>query len=414
MAVTTVESLRDQLRATGLVDSDTLSSVAGVDPAAVVQTLVDGGALTEWQGREILQGLRRDFFLDRYRLLDLLGEGSVGAVYKAQDERTGRMVAIKVLFDKHEDRDTAARFQREMEVVSSLEHPNIISAYDAGKIGDQLALVMEYVDGRDVEETLEEGIPPVAWSCEVARQTALGLQCAHEHGYVHRDIKPRNILVTGKDAPKVKILDMGLARVMTAKSTTLTRSGQVLGTIDYIAPEQASDAKNVDIRADIYSLGCTLFQLLTGQLPFPGGNAIKRFFARTMSDPPLVTSVRKDLPEGLDQVVARMAARDREQRFQTPAEVAAALQPFCHSAPAAPQPAVAELSAAEQAEQKYYEGVAHFLKNEFDEAIAAFSSAIDLQPRMAKAFFSRAKAHAANAKLDQAIALQLDPKLGKQ
>jgi serine/threonine protein kinase len=195
--------------------------------------------------------------------------------------------------------------------------------------------VTEYVSGRDLKRWIQTvGRSPIGWSCECIRQAALGLQHAHERGIVHRDIKPSNLLLArcgAGDPPLVKIADFGLARagLEIVEQGGLTRVGQGLGTSEYVAPEQARDSTAVDIRADLYSLGCTLFELLTGELPFPGNSTFERLLARFQHNAPLASSRRNDVPAELDGILNRMMARDRKQRFRTPAEVAEALAPYC-------------------------------------------------------------------------------------
>src|SRR5258708_595654 len=215
---------------------------------------------------------------------------------------------------------------------------------------------MEYVAGKDLKSWIrQEKLLPVGWSCECIRQAALGLEHAFELGVVHRDIKPSNLLVAQNEhdgLPLVKILDLGLARFAseTAEEGDLTRSGQVLGTPDYIAPEQARNTKMADIRADIFSLGCTLFELLTGRLPFPGETVMEKLMARASQDAYHVRLFRSDVPGELDAIVARMLARDPNMRYATPADVARALAPFAIGTagdiPAAAMPAQSGLSTA--------------------------------------------------------------------
>jgi serine/threonine protein kinase len=192
-----------------------------------------------------------------------------------------------------------------------------------------------------LKQWLQSSAPlPIDWSCECVRQAALGLQYAHEQGIVHRDIKPSNLLLVQKsaaDAPHVKIADFGLARAAfdATDGAGLTRIGQGVGTSEYVAPEQAGDATSADIRSDIFSVGCTLFELLSGQLPFNGSSSFERLMARFKQDAPTVSSLRTEVSPELDRVVARMLARDPDQRFQTPAELAEALGPFCRPVEAA-------------------------------------------------------------------------------
>ena len=269
-----------------------------------------------------------------YRLLQKLGEGGMAAVYKALHTKLNKLVAIKLLspsFAHHPER--VARFQREMQAVGKLDHPHIVRAMDAGQVEDRHFLVMEYVDGPNLSEVVGHTGPlRIADACEIIRQAALGLRCADEHGLVHRDIKPSNLMLTADG--QVKVLDFGLAmfeaeRFQSDETTTL---GQPIGTAKYMAPEQVSNAHSVDIRADIYSLGCTFYELLTGQTPFAGRRYKNSFatMAAHVSDPvPPVRSMRADVPEELAAVLERMLIKDRDLRLPTLGRLIAAIEPFC-------------------------------------------------------------------------------------
>ena len=235
------------------------------------------------------------------------------------------------------------RFQREMEAIGQLAHPNIVQAHDARDIQGTNVLVMEYVDGKDLAQVVEcYGTLRISDACELVRQTALGLQYAHEHGLIHRDIKPSNLMLTILSSPSgregggegiVKILDLGLALLGTDRRAggELTSAGQPVGTADYMAPEQVSDAHSVDIRADIYSLGCTLYKLLTGSAPFSDPQyktPAEKLVGHLKETPPPVQRLRAEVPAGLATVIERMMAKSPADRFATPAEVAAAMAPF--------------------------------------------------------------------------------------
>ena len=298
--------------------------------------LVKQGWLTRWQVQQLLAG-RTNLYLGKYKLLEVLGRGGMGGVLKAEQTGLGRMVALKVMIKELvNDRNAILRFHREMRSAAALDHPNIISAIDADCVGDQHFLVMEYVDGKDLKAWLKEhGQLPIDWVCECIRQAALGLQHAHEQGMVHRDIKPANLLVSNEEGtgrPVVKILDLGLA-CLTSEihgGGGITRTGQIIGSPDYIAPEQAQNAKTSDIRADIFSLGVSLFQLVTGQLPYDGDNLMEKLMSRVTKDPIRLRSLRPDVSPELDRVVDKMVARLPEHRFQTPGEVATALTTLIH------------------------------------------------------------------------------------
>ena len=295
-----------------------------------------------------------------YKLLAKLGEGGMGAVYKALHTRLDKVVALKILpADRMRDAGSVARFQREMKAVGRLDHPNIVRAMDAGEEGGMHFLVMEYVEGLDLSQLARNiGPLPIADACELIRQAALGLAEAHEHGMVHRDIKPSNLILArprkkksakpaardaakpaaSDTAPTVKILDLGLALLSEALSPDhqgLTTSGQMMGTIDYMAPEQGGDSHQVDIRADIYSLGATLYKLLTGAAPFAGDKfdtPVKKLTALATQSPASIKARRPDIPARLAAIVERMLAKNPDQRFATPEELVEALAPLCENA----------------------------------------------------------------------------------
>jgi serine/threonine protein kinase len=272
--------------------------------------------------------------LGHYEILDEIGRGAMGTVYRALNTELHKVVAIKLLApERVRDPHSVARFQQEMRAVGQLEHPNIVRALDGGEANGSRFLVMEYIDGENVEELARRRGPlPVAEACDIVRQAALGLQCVYEHGLVHRDIKPSNLLLTR--AGQVKILDLGLARLhdSPALGPGMTAAGQTMGTADYMAPEQIRDSHAVDIRADIYSLGCTLYRLLTGCVPFSGPqyqSACEKMTAHVRMPVPPIRQTRPDIPKSLADVLERMLAKQAADRYATPAEVAAVLSPFC-------------------------------------------------------------------------------------
>lgn len=305
-----------------------------VEALRVAKQLVSKNLITAWQARQLLAGRNR-FYLGRYKLLDRLGKGGMGVVFRAQHAVMDRTVALKVM-SPHllEQSNAVTRFAREVKAAAALNHPNIITAFDADCVGNTHFLVMECVEGRDLNSWLRAKGPfPISAACECAMQTAAGLGHADRQGMVHRDIKPVNLLMTldSEDGgPVVKILDMGLARFAseTQEDGTLTRAGQMFGTPDYIAPEAATSFKDADIRADIFSLGCALFKMLTGRLPFGGDTTMEKLMARANSEAPAVSSIRSNVPAELDAVVAKMLACKVDERYQTPAEVIEALRPF--------------------------------------------------------------------------------------
>jgi WD40 repeat protein len=281
---------------------------------------------------------------DRYEILAKLGAGGMGAVYKARHKLMDRIVAVKVLGGKWTERpESVDRFHREVRASASLEHPNIVKAFDADKAGPLHFLVMEYVEGVNLAKYIEEHGPlPVRDACDHVRQAALGLQHAFEQGMVHRDLKPHNLMRTPQGG--IKVLDFGLARWERESGgrDDLTRAGLVMGTPDYMAPEQADDSHAVDIRADLYSLGCTLYFLLTGNPPFPGGSVMQKLARHQQAVARPVHEVRPEVPPELSQLVARLLAKRPEDRFQSPAQLAQALAPFLTApSPTAAKPAVA-------------------------------------------------------------------------
>jgi serine/threonine-protein kinase len=270
----------------------------------------------------------------RYRVLSLVGHGGMGAVYKAEHRKMERLVALKVI-NQHLLANTQAveRFSREVRAVSKLSHPNIVLVHDADEAGSLHFLVMEFVDGVSLDRVIAHNGPLTpAQAANFIAQAARGLQHAHEKGMVHRDIKPQNLMMTRKK--EIKILDFGLARLggeqpadgagqgSSAEKPGQTVAGMVLGTPDYIAPEQATDARSADIRADIYSLGCTMYYLLTAQPPFPTGSTIEKLNLHLKTAPPSILEKRPDVPAELARILDKMLAKNPSERYQTPEEAA--------------------------------------------------------------------------------------------
>ena len=243
------------------------------EPPRLAGQLVEAGLLTAYQAEQILQGKWKRFSIGKYRILDQLGKGGMASVFLCEHKIMRRRVAVKVLPSARANDPTALeRFYREARAVAALDHPNIVHAYDIDQDESLHFLVMEYVEGDNLQDIVrQQGPLNVAQACHYIRQTAQGLDHAHQRGMVHRDIKPSNILVDRKGL--VRILDMGLARFFRNDEQTLTKNfdENVLGSVDYLAPEQAEDSHDVDIRADIYSLGATFYFLLTGRTMFGEG-----------------------------------------------------------------------------------------------------------------------------------------------
>ncbi len=271
--------------------------------------------------------------LGPYLLVRKLGQGGMGAVYEARHTKLDKTFALKVLPSGFASNAAlVSRFEREMKAVGKLDHPNIIKATYADEWNGVLYLVMEYIEGTDLSVLVKErGVLSMRDACKIIRQAALGLQHAHEHGLVHRDIKPSNLFLT--KSGQVKLLDLGLARLGSDDNTNagLTATGQMLGTPDYMAPEQWDDTHSADGRADLYSLGCTLSYLLTGKAPFDTGKV--RSFLHIMkshsdASPPDLTVLRSSVPADLNAVFQRLLAKKPEDRFATAAELVTALEPF--------------------------------------------------------------------------------------
>jgi WD40 repeat protein/serine/threonine protein kinase len=312
------------------------------DPRKFAALLVREGILTNFQAEQFLQGRYRGFQLGGYRIIERLGAGGTGTVYLAEHEVMKRRVALKVLPAAFAaDPAVLERFRREAQAAAALDHPNIVRAYDFRHEGQLHFLVMEYVNGPSLEQVLQgQGPLPVGVACEYARQAAVGLQHAHEAGLVHRDVKPGNLLVDPSGI--VKILDMGLARFSPEGQESVTRQfdeNAVMGTADYLAPEQAINLHNVDSRADIYSLGATLYALLAGRAPFAEGTVTQKLLWHQMRDPTPLDEVRPDVPPEVADLVAGMMAKDPERRYQTAAEVAEALEPYSTATPTPQGPA---------------------------------------------------------------------------
>ncbi|MGE3807204.1 MAG: protein kinase, partial [Gemmataceae bacterium] len=338
MTIDSVDSLIEQLRDSGLLDSaqleelSRLSAVYG-DPRVLARELMERGWLTPYQVNQLFQTDRQQLVLGPYILLEKLGSGGMGQVFKARHKLMKRIVALKVIRkDRLGDANAVNRFLREIEASAQLAHPNIVTAYDADQVGDTLLLAMEYVQGTDLSRMVKQNGPlPIEQACAYARQAALALQHAHERGLVHRDIKPHNLLVSFTEG-KVKVLDMGLARLHGSVSDAetsegLTQTGAVMGTPDYISPEQARHAR-VDIRSDIYSLGCSLYHMLTGRVPFTGKSLTEKLLSHQLDIPEPIDRIRPEIPLELGLVVERMMAKKPEERYQTPGEAAHALEPF--------------------------------------------------------------------------------------
>jgi serine/threonine protein kinase len=302
--------------------------------------LVHGGILTYFQAEQLLQGKSRGFTIGKYKVLERLGSGGMANVFLCEQMFVRRRVAVKVLpVAKASIPSALARFYREARVGAALNHRNIVRAYDIDQDEKLHFFVMEYVDGSSLQDIVQKHGPmDVIRAAHYLLQSAIGLQHAHSTaGIVHRDIKPSNILVDRKGV--VKILDMGLARFFHDDKDDLTKKYKepLIGTADYLAPEQALDSHAADIRADLYSLGATFYFVLTGKTPFPEGTAAQKLICHQTRLPKSIKQIRSEVPDGLVAVLDKMLVKRPADRYQTPAEVVQALAPWTQ-APIPPPP----------------------------------------------------------------------------
>jgi eukaryotic-like serine/threonine-protein kinase len=287
-------------------------------------------ALTLWQAQQLLAGRSSGYKVDRYVLLDLIGQGGMGRVYLARDTRLNRRVALKILSPERISNPRAiARFQREARVGAQLQHENLVRIYDFGESNGRYFLVMEYIEGKTIGTLISEhGKIPPSTAVRLARQVALGLEHAHLKGLIHRDVNPYNVLVT-RDGT-AKLADLGLA-IDLSEEDHVTREGATVGTFDYVAPEQARHSHSADIRSDIYSLGCTIYHMCMGQVPFPSPSLPEKLFAHQALEPTPLDQAMPGFPEGLAMVVDRMMRKLPDERYATPLQVAKALEPFAEA-----------------------------------------------------------------------------------
>jgi serine/threonine-protein kinase len=345
MAIASSAALMEALRQSGLLDATRIDQLTESlhehprGPEDITNELVASGELTALHARRFLQDRSAELFLGPYLLLDAIGLGRVGRVFRARHRARGHIVAVKVLReDVRDDDQVLQRFRREVLAVSKLSHPNLVRACDVEEIGTAHFYAMEYVAGRNLAEVLDQvGALPVGPACDYLRQVALGLQHAHELGMIHRDIKPANMLIAPPDGQMegreghwgtVKLLDLGFARLEQpghgdSKAPSLTMDGFALGTVDYMAPEQVMSPHDVDIRADLYALGCCGYHMLTGRLPFPQGELIDKLNAHQHTEPQSIEELRPEVPPALAGVLRKMMAKKPEARYPTPGEAAA-------------------------------------------------------------------------------------------
>jgi serine/threonine protein kinase len=340
MSITLDEFVRS-LTDTGILPPEEVTSMVsslpedrtGVDVEKLAKDLIRQQKLTRFQASVIFRRQSRGLRFGDYIVLDKIGSGGIGQVFKAENRRTGELVALKLLratFTKSER--AVARFYREADTAARLKHRNLISVVDAGEKSGLHFLVMELIEGRDVRSLVKEKGPlPVTTAIDIIMQAAQGLECAHQNGVVHRDIKPANLLL--HNSGRVVVLDLGLARLDDPVDESegednqrLTMPGHFLGTLDYVSPEQTADAHEVTAQSDVYSLGCTLYYLLTGQPPYRRDNAALILFAHCQDPIPKLAEKVAGVPERLDELFQRMLAKKAADRVATMTEVIAELK----------------------------------------------------------------------------------------
>ncbi len=338
-------SFLQMLALSGLLSDEQMKSVEKRFSAGVGRTTADVSIqeimiwllkrklITPWHAEKLIQGRFRGFFLGDYKLLNRVARGGMSTIYAAKDKLSGEIHAIKVLsLSKTDKASYLLRFQREATITQRLNHPNIVRVFGvfSGTDGQTEVhfMAMELLQGHDLFEIVNaDGPLPCRKAVEFIRQAALGLEYAHNAGLVHRDIKPGNLFLS--DDQTVRILDLGLAQDFDSEEN-LTRdfNERVLGTADYLAPEQAADSHTVDTRADIYSLGCSLYFLLTGQPPFTEGTLVQRLISHQTKIPPAVAEFRSDVPDELIQILLKMMAKNRKDRTSTAGDVVERLSSF--------------------------------------------------------------------------------------
>lgn len=335
-----VEDFLKRLADSGILSPQQLKELPGtvvldrVDNAhTLAAELVGHDLLTKWQSETLCGEAAEPLAIGDYLVLDHVGDGGMGRVFKARPKDSNRTVAVKLLHPQAASDDSAVRrFEREIEAATRLKHGNIVSTLGSGEHDGQPFLVMEFVSGRDLAALVRNDGPlPVGTAVDCILPTARGLEYAHGLGVVHRDIKPSNLLLS--DKVEIRILDMGLARFTTSADqepglaqTDITRTGMIMGTVDYMAPEQAANAKNADARSDIYSLGCTLHFLLTGEPPFKGETMMEVLLAHREQSAPSLRSRRDDVPESLEAIYQRMIAREPAERYESMSNVIADIE----------------------------------------------------------------------------------------
>ncbi|MFO0849331.1 MAG: serine/threonine-protein kinase [Gemmataceae bacterium] len=342
---TTADPLLDRVRRSGLVLPAELDAFLATRPAGgdLLAGLVAERHLTPFQAAQLAAGKYKGFRLGQYVILAPLGAGGAGQVFLAEHSAMRRLVALKVLLvPRAADSVNLERFLREARAAATLNHPNIVRVFDLNQDGRVHYLVMEYVEGVNLDELVRAAGPvPPAAAADYARQVAAGLQHAHQRSLVHRDVKPANVLVDR--AGGVQLLDLGLVRYDSEHDSQLTfRSGDksILGTADFLAPEQAVDSSAVDTRADVYGLGATLYYMLAGRTLFPDGRTSQKLMWQQWRTPDPIQLVRPEVPDGLAAVVAKALAKWPDDRFQTPGEFEGGRWPRSSPARARRRPSV--------------------------------------------------------------------------
>jgi eukaryotic-like serine/threonine-protein kinase len=295
--------------------------------------LIESGALNAWQVDQLKSG-RTKFTLGPYRVIDSLGQGGMGQVFKAEHSLMGRIVAIKVLPLHKSTPDAVAYFTREMRAHAQLDHDNLVRAFDAGRDGNVYYLITEFVPGTDLRRLVRRrGRLSMPEAASIIAQAARGLQFAHDKGMIHRDVKPANILVAPDG--RAKVSDVGLASFLDVENESDPRGGRIVGTADYLSPEHVRPPYQVSAASDIYSLGCTLFYAVTGEVPFPGGTIPQKARRHCEDAPPLASSIEPEIAADFSAVLARMLEKDPAKRIASGAHVAEALAPWLDPTPPA-------------------------------------------------------------------------------
>ncbi len=314
-----------------------LPSEALVDARTLADRLVRSGRLSRFQARKLIRGVYRGLVLGPFQVLAPIGRGGMSTVYLARDSRASRLVALKVLSAGRRESRLMARFRREMDLSRLVVHPNLCRTFEAGEHDGVLFIAMEYIPGRTLSRlVLDEGCPSQPRAARLLAEVATGLAQAHAAGLIHRDLKPSNVMVTLQD--HAKLLDLGLALVegeTVEDPTVVGGKGYVVGTVDYMAPEQTHDATAVDARSDLYALGCTAYFTLSGKIPFPGGTRQEKMERHRYAEPVALAYLRPGLPPGFLTLVQTLMAKDPNRRPGSALEVAEKLRAWAKDAPLA-------------------------------------------------------------------------------